>query len=62
MLHILAGHDLTAEEIETNAKVALLCDRLADEVFGDRNPVGQTILLDSTVFHVVGLYSSTLPS
>ena len=61
LFQILAGRDLTAEEIEAGTKSVLLSDLLAHEVFGERDPVEQMILLDGRAFRVVGVYSSPLP-
>ena len=42
-LTILGGHFLTAEETQSFKKVAVVSDKLVDNLFGKQNPLGQTI-------------------
>lgn len=48
------GRDFTAEDIERGAKVCLIGDAPAQELFGDRSPLGQTIFIDKLPVQVIG--------
>ncbi|GAB6038547.1 ABC transporter permease [Fundidesulfovibrio butyratiphilus] len=49
------GRDLTEEDVLHSAKVCLLGDQPARELFGDANPIGQIILVQDLPVQVVGL-------
>lgn len=51
------GRDLSEEEVERGAKVALIGDTTARELFGDASPLGRTILVDRLPVRVVGRLS-----
>jgi len=51
------GRDITAEDEQTGAKIALLGDKPARELFGDESPVGKVIYLTNIPFQVVGTLS-----
>ena len=51
------GRDLSQEDVERGAKVALIGDTPARELFGNSSPVGRTILLDRLPLQVVGRLS-----
>jgi len=54
--HELAvGRFLSAEDLDRKTKVAVLGDGLAQDLFGDTNPVGQQIKIGSYSFAVVGV-------
>jgi putative ABC transport system permease protein len=48
------GRDISEEDQEIGAKVALLGDKPAQELFGDESPVGQVIYISNIPFQVVG--------
>ncbi|MDX9708446.1 MAG: ABC transporter permease, partial [Trichloromonas sp.] len=48
------GRDFTAEDIERGAKVCLIGDAPARELFGDRSPLGQTIFIEKLPVQVIG--------
>lgn len=52
---LVEGRDLTAEDVQRGARVALMGDRPARELFGDESPVGRTFLMSGVPFTVVGL-------
>ena len=54
-LRVLAGRNLSLQEQETEAPVALLDAAGAREIFGHASPLGQTILLDEKPVEVVGI-------
>jgi putative ABC transport system permease protein len=49
------GRFVTDEDNDRGNKVAVLGSSIAQELFGDQNPVGQSIKIDSTKFTVVGV-------
>ena len=51
------GRDLTAEDLAQNAKVMLIGDTPARELFGDQSPVGHTVLLERLPVQIVGRLS-----
>ncbi len=51
---LVEGRDLTAEDVSAGAKVALLGDGAARELFGDESVVGKSLLVDRTRVEVVG--------
>ncbi|MDD2459099.1 MAG: ABC transporter permease [Eubacteriales bacterium] len=59
-LTILGGHFLTAEETESFKKVAVVSDKLVDNLFGKQNPLGQTIdvVIEGIAdrYTIVGIY------
>jgi len=62
LLPISAGRDLTAEEIASNTRSALLEAGSAAEIFGIEDPIGQTVNADNTTYTVVGVFSSNAVS
>jgi len=49
------GRFFTKEEVKMREKVAVLCVTVAKELFGDSNPIGETIKIDSVKFRVIGV-------
>jgi putative ABC transport system permease protein len=49
-----SGRFITAHDVTTNAAVTVLGAETASELFGARNPVGQTVTIGSVPFTVVG--------
>jgi len=63
MLHVrdwalTAGRPFTDEEVRSAAKVCLLGQTVADNLFGAINPVGQVIRIKKVPFTVIGLLES----
>jgi len=52
---VVAGRYFTEDEDESRARVALLGTTVVREVFGDRNPIGETIKINRTGFLVIGV-------
>lgn len=52
---LVEGRDLTVEDVQRGARVALMGDKPARELFGDESPVGRTFLMSGVPFTVVGL-------
>ncbi|WP_428566122.1 MAG: ABC transporter permease [Solidesulfovibrio sp. DCME] len=48
------GRDLSAEDVARGAKVALIGDEPARQLFGDASPLGQTILVKNLPVQIVG--------
>jgi putative ABC transport system permease protein len=51
------GRDLSDEDVERGAKVALIGDAPARELFGDASPLGRTVLVDRLPVRIVGRLS-----
>jgi putative ABC transport system permease protein len=52
------GRFLTAHDVSSNAAVVVLGSTTASELFGARNPVGQTVTMAGVPFQVVGVLGS----
>ncbi len=50
-----AGRPFTQQDVKSATKVALLGQTVVDNLFGDQNPVGQTIRIKNVPFTVVGV-------
>jgi putative ABC transport system permease protein len=55
-MEIASGRYFTQAEVDRNQKVAVLGASLAEELFGDAPPVGQTINVGGTKLTVVGVF------
>ncbi|MCA0376651.1 MAG: ABC transporter permease [Gemmatimonadetes bacterium] len=53
---VYPGRAFTAAEARTGARVAVITALMAERVFGDSDPLGKTILLNSVPFEVIGIY------
>jgi len=53
---IATGRYFSETDLERNQKVVVLGASLAEELFGDSPPVGQTVTVGSTKFTVVGVF------
>ena len=53
-----AGRPFTMQDVKSATKVALLGQTVVDNLFGDQNPVGQTIRIKNVPFTVIGVLSS----
>ena len=51
------GRDLSREDVSRGAKVCLIGDQPAKELFGNASPVGRTVLLDRLPVQIVGRLS-----
>lgn len=49
------GRSFLAEDIKNNAKVAIIGNTVATELFGDMNPINRTIRIGNVPFKVIGL-------
>jgi len=54
---LIEGRDLSAEDLARGAKVGLIGDNTAQELFGDRSPVGHTVLVNKVPVQIVGRLS-----
>ena len=53
---VYPGRTFTNSEHDAAAQVTLVNKKLADELFGDSDPIGKEIMLDGTRFTVIGVY------
>jgi putative ABC transport system permease protein len=53
---VVAGRVFTTTEARTGAPVVVLERRAADRLFGERNPIGETVRVGGRPLRVVGLY------
>lgn len=51
------GRDLSEDDLAHSARVGLIGDTMARELFGDQSPVGRTVLLDRFPLQIVGRLS-----
>ena len=49
------GRDISEEDVERGARVAIMGSIPARELFGERSPVGQSIFLNNIPFQVIGM-------
>ena len=54
-LEMASGRFFTAQEIQSRAKVAILGQTVADELFPDQDPVGARLRVRNVPFQVIGL-------
>jgi putative ABC transport system permease protein len=52
---LAAGRPFTDQDVKSSTKVALLGQTVVDNLFGDQNPVGQTIRIKNVPFTVIGV-------
>jgi putative ABC transport system permease protein len=57
-MEIAEGRYFTEDELEYNQKVVVLGASLAEELYGDTPPVGQTVSVDGVKFTVVGVFDN----
>jgi putative ABC transport system permease protein len=53
--NVASGRLITQQDVRSATKVALLGQTVVDNLFGDQNPVGQTVRIKSVPFLVVGV-------
>lgn len=54
---ISAGRTFTRVEAETGSRVAVVNERLSDELFGRRDPIGKRIKIAGVPYRVIGLHT-----
>jgi len=54
-VEVATGRFITATDVERKSKVAVLGSGLAQELFGDSDPIGQTVTAGTTKLSVVGV-------
>jgi putative ABC transport system permease protein len=52
---LMSGRPFTVQDVKSATKVALLGQTVVDNLFGDQNPVGQTIRIKNVPFTVIGV-------
>ena len=52
---LTAGRPFTTQDVKSATKVALLGQTVVDNLFGEQNPVGQTIRIKNVPFTVIGV-------
>jgi putative ABC transport system permease protein len=52
---LVSGRPFTEQDVKSATKVALLGQTVVDNLFGDQNPVGQTIRIKNVPFTVIGV-------
>jgi putative ABC transport system permease protein len=50
------GRYFNQTEVDRNQKITILGSSLAEELFGDQNPIGQTLTVGNTKFTVIGVF------
>ena len=55
-MQMAEGRYFSQAEIDRNQKVVVLGSSLAEELFGDQPPVGQTVTIGTTKFTVIGVF------
>jgi len=55
---LAAGRSFTQQDVKSASKVALLGRTVVDNLFGDQNPVGQTIRIKNVPFTVIGVLAA----
>lgn len=53
--NVESGTFFTAKDVDTRARVAVLGKTVADNLFADVNPVGQTVRINKAPFRVIGV-------
>jgi putative ABC transport system permease protein len=53
-----SGRAFTQQDVKSATKVALLGQTVVDNLFGDQNPVGQTIRIKNVPFTVIGILAT----
>ena len=57
---IVSGRSWTDAEDKSGAKVAVLNKKLAEQLFGDSDPIGKQVQFGNVPFDVIGLYDKPL--
>jgi len=56
-MEIAEGRYFSQQEVDRTQKVAVLGSSLAEELFGDGNPIGETVTVGATKFTVIGVFN-----
>ena len=56
-MEIEDGRYFTQREVDRNQKIAVLGHTIAEELFGDADPIGLAITIDTTKFTVIGVFT-----
>lgn len=51
------GRYFTSEDVDREEKVVILGASLAESLFGDEDPIGQTVVVDNTRLSVIGVFA-----
>lgn len=54
-MEVSVGRYFTSDEIDNETKVAVLGASLAESLFGEEDPIGQTVIVDTTRLAVIGV-------
>jgi len=52
---VIAGRPMTREDIRGQARIVLLGFKIKEDLFGDKDPIGETIRIKKTNFKVIGI-------
>ncbi len=55
-MEIAEGRYFTQEEVDRKQKIAILGSSLAEELFGEANPIGETVTVNTTKLTVIGVF------
>ncbi|MFA9403747.1 MAG: ABC transporter permease [Anaerolineales bacterium] len=55
-MEITEGRYFTQEEVDRKQKIAVLGSSLAEELFGEGNPIGETVTVNTTKLTVIGVF------
>ena len=55
---VIEGRYFTESDIKSSARVTLIGHRLAEYLFGDTDPIGESIMIGSVPFDVIGILNS----
>ncbi len=53
---ITDGRYLNENDIDKKLKVAVIGKKIKEDLFGDENPIGKTIILNNSTFNVIGVF------
>jgi putative ABC transport system permease protein len=55
-MEITEGRYFTQEEVDRKQKIAVLGSSLSEELFGEANPIGETVTVNTTKLTVIGVF------
>ena len=55
-MEITEGRYFTQEEVDRKQKIAVLGSSLAEELFGEANPIGETVTVNTTKLTIIGVF------
>lgn len=56
-IELSAGRYFTSQDVDREEKVVILGASLAQSLFGDEDPIGQTVVVDNTRLSVIGVFA-----